>query len=228
MISPKKRFDILKRDSFRCKYCWKNWKDVTLEVDHIIPKSQWWKDTMDNLICCCRECNQWKWSDWIDQSHDKNLYKRKVNDTIYKLITYFYDKRNENELWTIWDKEKVLIRMYCTDCIKWDDWKRYLADLNCPRLHPDWFDWQNADIKKLIILFKNWWEFCDVVLEFLSGSNMIDGIIEEIKDDGSRSRDTSDWPDYSWKLNYKLTYFLADYWNKIRPYTLYPKLLKNA
>lgn len=34
-ISKRVRFDVFKRDSFKCQYCGKSAPDVILEVDHI-------------------------------------------------------------------------------------------------------------------------------------------------------------------------------------------------
>ena len=36
-LSKSVRFEVFKRDSFKCQYCGKSAPDVVLEVDHIIP-----------------------------------------------------------------------------------------------------------------------------------------------------------------------------------------------
>ena len=56
------RFRVLARDNFRCVYCGRSARDdgVVLEVDHVYPKSKGGKDTMDNLVTACRDCNQGK------------------------------------------------------------------------------------------------------------------------------------------------------------------------
>ena len=57
-LSPKARFNILKRDGFKCAYCGRNQLDgVVLHVDHIIPVSKGGKDLPKNLTTSCRECN---------------------------------------------------------------------------------------------------------------------------------------------------------------------------
>lgn len=38
-MNIKLRFDVFKRDKFQCVYCGRMPPDVTLEVDHIIPKA---------------------------------------------------------------------------------------------------------------------------------------------------------------------------------------------
>lgn len=55
------RYDILKRDHFRCQICGRSASDdVTLEVDHIIPISKGGKTVPDNLRTLCKDCNRGK------------------------------------------------------------------------------------------------------------------------------------------------------------------------
>ena len=93
MIGAKKRFEVLKRDNFRCQYCWRNGKDVTLEVDHITPKSKWGNDDFNNLITCCRECNIWKWQTQLAEWDSK--FNIKVKDLFNHIKSEFYRIRNE-------------------------------------------------------------------------------------------------------------------------------------
>lgn len=54
------RFEILQRDGFRCQFCGKQVPETELEVDHIHPRSQGGKDSKDNLVAACRDCNRGK------------------------------------------------------------------------------------------------------------------------------------------------------------------------
>lgn len=56
-FSPRFRFELLKRDGFRCHYCGRRAPDVELHVDHIIPRSKGGSNSPDNLIAACAECN---------------------------------------------------------------------------------------------------------------------------------------------------------------------------
>ncbi|OGC89563.1 MAG: HNH endonuclease [candidate division Zixibacteria bacterium RBG_16_53_22] len=52
------RKNIIKRDGSRCQYCGRKKSQMT--VDHIIPKIYGGKDTWENLVCACLECNNRK------------------------------------------------------------------------------------------------------------------------------------------------------------------------
>jgi hypothetical protein len=61
-VSQKKvqlsRWEILKRDSFKCLYCGRSSRDgFQLEIDHIIPASKGGRPTADNVTACCDLCN---------------------------------------------------------------------------------------------------------------------------------------------------------------------------
>lgn len=59
-ISPKLRFDVLRRDKYVCQYCGACGPDVELEVDHVIPVSRGGTDDIDNLKTTCFDCNRGK------------------------------------------------------------------------------------------------------------------------------------------------------------------------
>lgn len=59
-ITKKIRFEVFKRDGFKCAYCGKTPPSVVLEIDHIDPKSKGGKDDINNLITACFDCNRGK------------------------------------------------------------------------------------------------------------------------------------------------------------------------
>lgn len=59
-LSKKVRFEVFKRDSFKCQYCGKSSPDVVLEVDHIHPVSKGGENDIMNLVTSCRDCNAGK------------------------------------------------------------------------------------------------------------------------------------------------------------------------
>ena len=56
-VTPRRRFEVLKRDGFRCTYCGASDR---LEVDHVIPRSAGGTDDDGNLTTSCWECNRGK------------------------------------------------------------------------------------------------------------------------------------------------------------------------
>jgi hypothetical protein len=209
MIWAKKRFEVLKRDNFRCKYCWKNWEDVSLEVDHIIPQSKWWTDNINNLCCCCRKCNMWKWGNKLKESEE--LYKIKIQDNISKALKFFYDRWNYNNMWNVDKNTYILLNMYVELFI----WKKTYIELMNKRDH-----------KK----FKKWWDFCEEVLfsryNYLK-LNKTNKLIKQCLDE--EQRNNSRWRDiFNKRLNYSLTYWLNRFSETkyaIKKFTLFPNLI---
>ena len=57
-MTPGLRYEVLKRDHFRCRLCGRTADDgVKLHVDHIRPVSKGGKTELDNLRTLCDECN---------------------------------------------------------------------------------------------------------------------------------------------------------------------------
>lgn len=64
-IKPSLRFEILKRDDYRCQMCGVTAKDgATLEIDHIMPVSKGGTNDAGNLQVLCRDCNAGKSDSW--------------------------------------------------------------------------------------------------------------------------------------------------------------------
>ncbi len=49
---------ILARDDHKCQYCGKSARDLT--IDHVIPREQNGHHSWENLVTCCRNCNNKK------------------------------------------------------------------------------------------------------------------------------------------------------------------------
>ena len=58
----RRRFLVLQRDGFRCRYCGAAPNFAHLHVDHAISMRDGGSDEMDNLVTSCRECNLGKGS----------------------------------------------------------------------------------------------------------------------------------------------------------------------
>lgn len=213
-VWPKKRFSILQRDGFTCKYC--GWKPpfVQLQVDHVIPKSEWGWDNEENLVSCCSVCNSGKWKSTLWKP-DANFWKKTVENYIYKEKMKFYDEWNQNRLGMISEKTKVLISIFYANMYKWDDGDNYQSFLTVCG------EWKPEDLEREFLL---WWEFCTKVLDEMRDCKSFD-LIELISDDSEWSEDQ-----FEKRLNYFLTKWLSEIMEKkyvLRKYTLYPYVLWN-
>ena len=57
-VSKRTRFEVLRRDDYRCRYC--RSADNPLTVDHVIPAALGGSDDPTNLVACCKDCNAGK------------------------------------------------------------------------------------------------------------------------------------------------------------------------
>ena len=54
------RFQILRRDDFKCRYCGLNASESELHVDHVKPVALGGSDEPENLAAACKDCNRGK------------------------------------------------------------------------------------------------------------------------------------------------------------------------
>jgi 5-methylcytosine-specific restriction endonuclease McrA len=54
------RENVFLRDSGKCQYCAKNLQNSEYTLDHVIPASQGGKKEWQNIVACCKACNQKK------------------------------------------------------------------------------------------------------------------------------------------------------------------------
>lgn len=59
-VSKRLRFEILRRDGYRCRYCGATPAQVELRVDHVKPVSLGGSDIPENLVTACEPCNTGK------------------------------------------------------------------------------------------------------------------------------------------------------------------------
>lgn len=96
-MQPKMRFEVFKRDGFKCQYCGRSAPEVTLEVDHIVPVAEGGKNEMLNLITSCRACNRGKGKTKL--SDDAALVKEKVQ------LEELNERRIQLEMMLRWKQE---------------------------------------------------------------------------------------------------------------------------
>ena len=67
-ISKALRFDVFKRDSFKCQYCGAAAPEFVLHVDHIVPVAKRGTNDITNLITSCLACNLGKTDKMLDEN----------------------------------------------------------------------------------------------------------------------------------------------------------------
>lgn len=101
------RFDVFKRDGFKCMYCGKVPPSAVLEVDHITPVCKGGKNRMDNLVTACFECNRGKAGvelSVVPESLAEKAARIKESESQLKAFRRIIDKqrqRIEEDAWAV-------------------------------------------------------------------------------------------------------------------------------
>lgn len=93
-LSVKTRFEVFKRDKFKCQYCGKSAPDVILNVDHIKPVASGGKNTMTNLITSCFDCNSGKGKRELSDDSEVSKQKAQLDD--------LQERRNQIDMMMQW------------------------------------------------------------------------------------------------------------------------------
>ena len=96
-IGDKLRFEVFKRDQFKCQYCGKAAPDVVLHVDHINPVSKGGKNDILNLITSCVNCNSGK--------SDRLLTDNTVLEKQRKMLEELDERRKQLKMMLDWREE---------------------------------------------------------------------------------------------------------------------------
>lgn len=225
MINAKKRFEVLERDKFRCQYCWRNGKDVTLEVDHVIPKSKWWWDELNNLITCCRECNIGKWSDVVWDT--KWIIRMKIKDKEAEIVKDFFSFWNECGLGTIDNKNLAYVSWFIKSYFDWDTVIGYVEQCLVGKI------WKLGSKEKFELKdFYEGWQNCDLAIDEWSTfawENNICDIIARTKDDDADGNWRWLTENYNERLNYLISRNIT--WNGkpmslLFKYSLFPNMVE--
>jgi 5-methylcytosine-specific restriction endonuclease McrA len=100
-IGKKLRFEVFKRDSFKCQYCGRSAPEVILHVDHIKPVKEGGTNDITNLITSCADCNLGKGAIKLDDN--SALMKQK------KQLDELNERREQLELMHKWQEELLSI-----------------------------------------------------------------------------------------------------------------------
>lgn len=90
------RFEVFKRDSFRCQYCGAEAPHVILHIDHIDPVSRGGTNDITNLITACEGCNSGKSDVPLSDQTAVSKSKRQLDE--------LQERREQLELMMEWRK----------------------------------------------------------------------------------------------------------------------------
>ena len=96
-IGDKLRFEVFKRDNFKCQYCGMSAPDVVLNVDHIDPVSNGGENDILNLVTSCRDCNSGK--------SDRLLSKHSMLDKQRKMLEDLEERRQQLQMMIQWREQ---------------------------------------------------------------------------------------------------------------------------
>ena len=94
------RENILLRDDYTCQYCGKKLPASELTLDHVYPKSRLGPEIWENMVACCKHCNQKK-ADRTPKEAGMKLLRRP-----YRPTDYFEFEKKKLSIYDIscWDK----------------------------------------------------------------------------------------------------------------------------
>lgn len=101
-ISKKIRFEVFKRDSFKCQYCGRGSPEVLLHVDHIQPVKHGGTNDLLNLITSCSDCNLGKGSVKLDDATSIEKQRKQLEE--------LQEKREQLEMMMQWREELETMR----------------------------------------------------------------------------------------------------------------------
>lgn len=93
-ISKRTRFEVFKRDGFKCQYCGAMSPNVLLQIDHIQPVSKDGSDDILNYLTACKDCNAGK--------SDKTLSDSTAVKKQQAQIADLHERREQLEMLLRW------------------------------------------------------------------------------------------------------------------------------
>lgn len=109
-VSKRVRFEVLKRDGFRCVYCGAGSSGVQLEVDHIVPVARGGSNEASNLVTACFDCNRGKSDKPLSEAQpslDRQADAIASSETSvarFKAAAAERDQRIERDVWEVVDR----------------------------------------------------------------------------------------------------------------------------
>lgn len=132
------RFEILRRDQFRCHYCGTEASQAELHVDHVVPQSLGGTNDPSNLVTACVECNSGKAGRTLDEpvlaavDEKAQRYAAAVEQAIAERRQVLASERqiqdSFREHWNQWEPQDPLpsgfgdsVRQFMRAGLDWED-----------------------------------------------------------------------------------------------------------
>lgn len=104
------RFEVFKRDGFKCQYCGRSSPDVILECDHIVPIAAGGGNDILNLVTACRDCNRGKGKRELSDISIISAQKKQLED--------LNEIREQTEMMIKWKEELLTVLETQANCIE--------------------------------------------------------------------------------------------------------------
>lgn len=128
-ISKKTRFDVFKRDGFKCAYCGATPSEtVLLEVDHIHPVADGGTNDIDNLVTACWDCNRGKGArplSSVPQPLEEKaalVAEREAQIRAFHEVLELRKERKDEEMWSV---AEIFMERFNDDSIR----REYLSSI---------------------------------------------------------------------------------------------------
>lgn len=118
-MTKKTRFEVFKRDSFKCQYCGATAPEAILVVDHIDPISKDGADEMINFITACQPCNAGK----SDRKLSDNAAIQKQRAQLDELA----ERREQLEMMLDWRNGLKSLDEHALEAVK-NEWAAHTKD----------------------------------------------------------------------------------------------------
>lgn len=92
------RQNVLARDGWKCQYCGFKKSIAELTYDHVIPKSQGGTTCWENIVSCCRKCNNYK-SNRTPQQAGMRLIKPPIRPRWVPFLAISFGKKSVPDQW---------------------------------------------------------------------------------------------------------------------------------
>lgn len=91
--------NVMIRDNFTCKYCGETNKSL-MTIDHVHPRAKGGKNTFENTVTACKDCNGYKGDKTLEELNMYYLDRKfePYTPKIYEFIKKFHKSININKI----------------------------------------------------------------------------------------------------------------------------------